>query len=457
MLKTPFASVNLGLFVRKLRFSLTSLLLFVLLTASGCGLWLRWDPWTPVLVLRHPGPVLAVAFSPDSSVLACAYSVARTSNVWSWGVPPSDLWIAQYECLSGKRRWQLHSGHSRAVRSLDYTPDGKKLTLATLVGSHDSIQTCKTTWRADNGDQEPAYWFEPPLPYHHNRRFDSYATSDKKAAVIHRISESELLVWDIKDDSKRWSIPQSFRSPPVVFFKNDFLFVEQIGSMDVYDPDSGRWLAEFYGCLTEENFNVSGERFVLLSSDGASVWDALALRRICALDKVGMARPKDAETVEICVANPLRLSADGLIVQDFQRGAAWNALSGELLVKPHLDAGCGTLAPVSQRWLSFSKGSSTVLLRAVESEAPLYHLVGSQGELTDARYSFSDRLIATASQDGSVVLWRNRRPERMAGLCHLPEFWLSIVFAAGLVFSLFHDSDRFQRFALAAAKANLRT
>ena len=52
------------------RFSLRSLILFVVLVTSGYGLWYRWEPWQSRLLLQgHSGVVSnAVSSSVSSSV-----------------------------------------------------------------------------------------------------------------------------------------------------------------------------------------------------------------------------------------------------------------------------------------------------------------------------------------------------------------------------------------------------
>lgn len=52
------------------RFSLRTLVLFMMLVTSGTGLWWRWGPWVPVRAL-HEGPFLVeeAVYSPDGAVV----------------------------------------------------------------------------------------------------------------------------------------------------------------------------------------------------------------------------------------------------------------------------------------------------------------------------------------------------------------------------------------------------
>ncbi|HEY3321381.1 MAG TPA: hypothetical protein VGP72_12995 [Planctomycetota bacterium] len=47
--------------------------------------------------------------------------------------------------------------------------------------------------------------------------------------------------------------------------------------------------------------------------------------------------------------------------------------------------------------------------------------------------------VATDGPDGSLLVWSRRRPEYWWGIAWLPEFWLTVVFSAGLVWSVWRD------------------
>ena len=97
------------------RFSLRSLILFVLLAGSGYGLWKHWEPWRrgPVLA-GHSDWVRSAAYSPDGKRIVTA-SEDKTARVW--------------DASDGKPLAVL-AGHTNYVWSAAYSPDGKRIVTA---------------------------------------------------------------------------------------------------------------------------------------------------------------------------------------------------------------------------------------------------------------------------------------------------------------------------------------
>ena len=66
----------------RLRYSLRSLLLFVLLVNSACLLWMHWEPWTLETTLKgHTAQVNSATFSPDGKQVVTG-SHDFTACVW---------------------------------------------------------------------------------------------------------------------------------------------------------------------------------------------------------------------------------------------------------------------------------------------------------------------------------------------------------------------------------------
>ena len=104
--------------VRKIgrpRFSLRSLILFVMLAGSGYGLWVRWEPWRRGPVLEgHSSTVYTAAYSPDAKRIVTAGD-DHTARIW--------------DAATGKPQAVL-KGHLSFVLSASFSPDGKRIVTA---------------------------------------------------------------------------------------------------------------------------------------------------------------------------------------------------------------------------------------------------------------------------------------------------------------------------------------
>ena len=107
------------------RFSLRSLILLIVLISSGTGLWYRWEPWRPGLVLEgHSASVNFAAFSPDGKRIVTA-SGDTTARVWdAAGGKSLAVLSGQSESMTAL------SGHSMPVLSAAFSPDGARIVTA---------------------------------------------------------------------------------------------------------------------------------------------------------------------------------------------------------------------------------------------------------------------------------------------------------------------------------------
>lgn len=115
-----------------IRFSLRTLLCFVLLIASAATLWWRWSPWARQHTLRgHSETVVAASFSPDGTRIATACS---------------DFSVYIWDSGSGEKLLQLRGAHRfSGFPSLGFSSDGRRV-IAT--GFDD-----KQAWDAISGEK----------------------------------------------------------------------------------------------------------------------------------------------------------------------------------------------------------------------------------------------------------------------------------------------------------------
>jgi WD40 repeat protein len=97
---------------RWFRFSLGTLVIFVLLAASGMGLWWRWESWVlEGALVGHNDDVVRAAFSPDSRRVVTA-SHDSTARIWD-GEAGGELAVLK--------------GHGAAVNCAGFSPDGHRV------------------------------------------------------------------------------------------------------------------------------------------------------------------------------------------------------------------------------------------------------------------------------------------------------------------------------------------
>lgn len=65
------------------------------------------------------------------------------------------------------------------------------------------------------------------------------------------------------------------------------------------------------------------------------------------------------------------------------------------------------------------------------------HLSGIQ--VWSATFSPDDQRIVTTGRDGTARIWQRRRPEYWWGVAWLPEFWLALVLALSMLWSIRRD------------------
>jgi len=102
-------------FLRRIRFSLRTLVIFVLLLGSGMGLWWKWTPWVLERSLeKHVQRTRAVAFAPNGRLIAAA---GDDNEVRVWDAGTGELLA-------------ILRGHEATIHSVAFSPDSSRVVTA---------------------------------------------------------------------------------------------------------------------------------------------------------------------------------------------------------------------------------------------------------------------------------------------------------------------------------------
>lgn len=362
------------------RFTLRTLLLFVLLCASGFGLWWRWEPWLVSWRIEgHKGPVRYAEFSKDGRYILTA-SWDKTIKIWD-----------RYT----RELFAVIESPTEGVEFASFAPGGNSIV---SVG-RDALRITEIPSLKehvlDNGGG--ASWI-------HEAQF----SPNGKLLILPRIS-SDILLWDVEHGG-------------------------EVAELEGHE--SG---------VTCAAWSPNGMQFASGSHDGtALVWDVAAKSsRLVFNGHLDDAKdPRFPPNI-----NSIAFSSDGKwIATGSEDGTArfWNAETGSqsLVLQTRRDDS-SEVASVSisadERCLVTACSYEEVWIWSLIDGTLLYQLAPHIKYVHSAVFSPDGNEIVTASDDGSSCLLSRRRPEYWWGIAWLPEFWLTILFGIGLLWSLYRD------------------
>ena len=196
------------------RYSLRSLLVFVLLVNSACLLWIHWKPWTLETTLKgHTKRINGVAFSPNGKRVVTG-SHDFTACVWN--------------TFTGERLLVLKP-EIGYVRYVGFSRDGKHILTSGRITNAWDAETGKVYERASQAYFKPLRW----------RAYTQDGTRFATAG-----SNGEVIVWEY---------------PPILR--------KLFGAMPYY-----KWYAHDARVLSLD-FSHDGKRLVIAGEDGiAKIW-----------------------------------------------------------------------------------------------------------------------------------------------------------------------------------------
>jgi WD40 repeat protein len=200
-------------FLRRIRFSLRTLLILVLLVGSAMGLWWKWTPWVLERSLeKHVQRTWAVAFAPNGRLIAAAGDDDEV-RVWDAGTgalltilrghearlhsvafsPDSSRLVTASEDKTARiwdvaqgREILILSGHAGIVHCAAYSPDG--LLIVTASGDYKAF-----VWDAASGEKQKE------LKGHKTAVYSAAFSPDGKR-VVTGSSDWTARVWAWRDE-----------------------------------------------------------------------------------------------------------------------------------------------------------------------------------------------------------------------------------------------------------------
>jgi len=412
--------------LRKLipRFSLRTLVVFLLLVTSGMGLWWRRGAWRCELLL--PGGLLGVArafFTPDGERIVTIDCVGP-GRVLSG----AHVWDAR----TGKCLVEVQ-GHASARWAIQSTPDARRMLLGT-----DRPVTTVEVW-------EPGRSTSCTSSFVCGFRAVEVKISPNGSRGA-AFGGTTLVTWDVSTGrplAKLEVEPTGFR----MAFSPDGrrLAIPSVGyEASIFDTDSGDRLTTLEGHqaqIDEIRFSPDGQLLVTSSAYDTTtrLWNVSTGRSTATL--TGRRRLDRPNSV---------VSADGSLILTYpmaptQGAALWNVATGKPL--------CHVGGYVSGAAVSPGGGliATTFYDRTVGAiwDARSGRKLAPLGRRTDGGpIAFSpdgERIVTHTWRGSTASIFRRQRPEQWWGVFWLWEFWLTVVFAGVFVWSVWRDRRALQR------------
>ena len=414
------------------RYSLRTLVVFMLLVTSGVGLWwrARGEPWYCEHVLEVDGGGVGefATFSPDGARLLLG---GYPATVWD---PESGALVHVLRRHAVEAQWGI------------YSPDGGRI----LTGSAFEFRVDETApmsndparvWQAKNGQLIAAL-------DHGSGLVPLGIFSSDGTRIVSSARCGTAKVWDGITGRFLADLRSEFGSFALsAAFSPDGRSVytpEGHGDLVEWEAQTGKRLRTFAGRTTDSPYWIiaspDGDRIATSGHrDGTVViWDARRGVRQRILDARGH------DTYSFAFSRDSRR-----LLATYWNGPVWiwDAASGEVLTE--IDLGpeqiwFASFCPDEKRMAATSSEGKMLQIWSI----PRKQLLWTTHVADDAYFgTFSpdgERLV-TGGSESRCLVWRRRRPEWWWGVFWLREFWLTAAFAAIFVWSVVRDRRRLAR------------
>lgn len=402
----------------RLRFSLGTLIIGVLLIGSAGGLGYTWSPWYVEQVIKdHTREVRSLCFSPDGRFVL--------SSGWDAVVRVRDL-------RSGTST-ALH-GHTDCANSI-LAPNGCRIASSgqdkqLLIWGLDGQRKWGVTGQK---------WGFGALAFSHDSSLLAAGSGDGTTRVL-----------DAETGTPIAQLLEHTNTVSSAVFSNDdrwVLTASYDGTIRLADTQTGRprlLLQHGAPYVWFAMFSPDATTILSSSQNGLTrLWNAQTGDAGAALMPVPSGPPPIVAVKEpdvICAA----FSTDGSRILAGRRDGTvylWRATDGQVLqlLAGHSDCVVEVgFLPDQRRVFSASYDGSARIWDSVRGRCLAVLSSYPAGELVAALAPDGTRLAITAP-DGPYTVWRCRRPEYWWGIAWLPEFWLTILFSAAFVWSVWRD------------------
>jgi len=364
------------------RFSLRTLVIFLLLVTSGMGLWWHWEPWVCESVATYDDGDWPSAFaisSDGSRVLSTTRSSRGAASI--------------RDSATGRELRRLNRRNTTRTVCAEFSPDGGSVVCGEVF-CFTSVYDTRT------GELARSVGGVGDSGHRGGVRSTVFSPDGLRVATLGE--DSELRVWNLQTRECQLRVRDVASSGGVAFSPDGSRLVYVSGSdrMRVIDADDGRCLKEMPTTTAESRaFSPSSVSF---SPDG---------RRVV----VGSGLPHvwDVETSR-CLAVLILLEIDG--------GTTGN--------------GRASFSPTGDRIITTGIDRSVQVWDAEDGR--LLALLPHPTEAFAARSVSGGTRIVTCAEH-CIRIFRRRRPEWWWGVFYLWEFWLTVVFAGLFVWSVVRD------------------